>query len=103
QEEIGRWQRGNWFKLWNGMEFSRAKLRWMSPLRTLFLFASEHDQKAHVMSADMLKSYLARKYIEPLESVPLTKRAVDAVVADFENVPDRAKSMAKRYEASQPA
>jgi len=25
------------------------------------------------------------------------------VVADFENVPDRAKSMAKRYEASQPA
>ena len=103
QEEIGRWQRGNWFKLWNGMEFSRAKLRWMSPLRTLFLFASEHDQKAHVMSADMLKSYLARKYIEPLESVPLTKRAVDAVVADFENVPDRAKSMAKRYEVSQPA
>ena len=103
QEEIGRWQRGNWFKLWNGMEFSRAKLRWMSPLRTLFLFASEHDQKAHVMSADMLKSYLARKYIEPLESVPLTKRAVDAVVADFENAPDRAKSMAKRYEVSQPA
>lgn len=103
QEEIGRWQRGNWFKLWNGMEFSRAKLRWMSPLRTLFLFASEHDQKAHVMSADMLKSYLARKYIEPLESVPLTKRAVDAVVADFEKTPDRAKSMAKRYEASQPA
>lgn len=103
QEEIGRWQRGNWFKLWNGMEFSRAKLRWMSPLRTLFLFASEHDQKAHVMSADMLKSYLARKYIEPLESVPLTKRAVDAVVADFENAPDRAKSMAGRYAQSQPA
>ena len=56
----------------------------MSPLRTLFLFAGEHDQKAHVLSSDMLKSYLARKYIEPLESVPLTKRAVDAVVADFE-------------------
>jgi hypothetical protein len=51
----------------------------------------------------MLKSYLARKYIEPLEAVPLTKRAVDAVVADFERVPDRAKSMANRYAASQPA
>ena len=35
QEEIGRWQRGNWFKLWNGMDFNRVKLRWMSPLRTL--------------------------------------------------------------------
>jgi hypothetical protein len=103
QEEIGRWQRGNWFKLWNGMDFARVKLRWMSPLRTLFLFASEHDQKAHVLSADMLKSYLARKYIEPLESVPLTKRAVDAVVADFEGAPERAKAMANRYAASQPA
>ncbi len=40
QEEIGRWQRGNWFKLWNGTEFVRVKLRWMSPLRTLFLFAA---------------------------------------------------------------
>jgi hypothetical protein len=37
------------------------------PLRTLFLFA-EHDQKAHVLSSDMLKS-TSRKYIEPLESI----------------------------------
>jgi hypothetical protein len=103
QEEIGRWQRGNWFKLWNGSEFVRVKLRWMSPLRTLFLFAGEHDHKAHVLSTDMLKSYLARKYIEPLESVALTKRAVDAVVADFENAPDRAANLAKRYKASEPA
>jgi Protein of unknown function (DUF1631) len=103
QEEIGRWQRGNWFKLWNGMDFNRVKLRWMSPLRTLFLFAGEHDQKAHVLSAEILKSYLARKYIEPLESVPLTKRAVDAVVADFEGAPERAKALANRYAVSQPA
>jgi hypothetical protein len=103
QEEIGRWQRGTWFKLWNGIEHTRVKLRWMSPLRTLFLFAGEQDQKAHVLSADVLKSYLARKYIEPLESVPLTKRAVDAVVADFEGAPERAKALANRYAASQPA
>jgi hypothetical protein len=103
QEEIGRWQRGNWFKLWNGIDFTRVRLRWMSPLRTLFLFAGEHDQKAHVLSAEILKSYLARKYIEPLESVPLTKRAVDAVVADFEGAPDRAKALAGRYAASAPA
>lgn len=103
QEEIGRWQRGNWFRLWNGVEHTRVKLRWMSPLRTLFLFAGEHDQKAHVLSADALKSYLARKYIEPLESVPLTKRAVDAVVADFEGAPERAKELVGRYATSQPA
>lgn len=103
QEEIGRWQRGNWFKLWNGTEFVRVKLRWMSPLRTLFLFATEKEHKAHVLSADMLKSYLARKYIEPLEGTALTKRAVDAVVADFESAPERAAELLKRYKASQPA
>jgi len=103
QEEIGRWQRGNWFKLWNGTEFVRVKLRWMSPLRTLFLFAAEKDHKAHVLAADMLKSYLARKYIEPLEGTALTKRAVDAVVADFESEPERAAELLKRYKASQPA
>jgi hypothetical protein len=80
-----------------------VKLRWMSPLRTLFLFAGEHDQKAHVLSAEILKSYLARRHIEPLESVPLMKRAVDAVVADFEGAPDRAKALASRYAASQTA
>jgi len=31
------------------------------------------------------------------------KRAVDAVVADFEDAPDRAKELANRYAASQPA
>lgn len=103
QEEVARWQRGTWFKLWNGTEFQQVKLRWMSPLRTLFLFSGEHNQKAHVLSADTLKSYLARKYIEPLESVPLMKRAVDAVVADFEGSPDRARELANRYAASQPA
>jgi hypothetical protein len=103
QEEIGRWQRGNWFKLWDGTEFIRVKLRWMSPLRTLFLFAGEHDHKAHVLSADMLKSYLARKYIEPLESVGLTKRAVDAVVADFESAPERAANLVQQYKLSRPA
>jgi len=103
QEEIGRWQRGNWFKLWNGTEFVQVRLRWMSPLRTLFLFATEKDHKAHVLSADMLKSYLARKYIEPLEGTALTKRAVDAVVADFESAPERAAELLRRYKASQPA
>jgi hypothetical protein len=97
QEEIIRWQRGTWFNLRVGTEFQRVKLRWLSPLRTLFLFSGEHDKQAHVLSADTLKSYLARKYIEPLESVPLMKRAVDAVVADFEGSPDRAKELATRH------
>lgn len=100
-EEIARWQRGHWFKLWNGTEFVRARLRWMSPLRTLFLFASSQGAKPHALSAEQLRAYLAKGYIEPLEQMPLTKRAVDAVVADFEAEPARATELATRY--AQPA
>lgn len=100
-EEIARWQRGHWFKLWNGTDFVRARLRWMSPLRTLFLFASSQGAKPHALSADQLRAYLAKGYIEPLEQMPLTKRAVDAVVADFEAEPARATELATRY--AQPA
>jgi len=100
-EEIARWQRGHWFKLWNGTEYVRARLRWMSPLRTLFLFASSQGAKPHALSAEQLRAYLAKGYIEPLEQMPLTKRAVDAVVADFEAEPERATELATRY--AQPA
>ena len=96
-EEVARWQRGHWFKVWNGTDFVRARLRWMSPMRTLFLFASGQESRPHALSAEQVRSYVARGYLEPLESTPLTKRAVDAVVAEFEQKPDRAAELAGRY------
>jgi hypothetical protein len=95
--EIAAWARGTWFELWNGAEFIKARLRWVSPLRTLFMFSGGADNKAHVMSPDLIKGYLRRKFIRPLESTPLTRRAVDAVVAEFEKSPGRAKELAARY------
>ena len=100
-EEIGSWQRGTWFNFWDGKEFVKAKLRWVSPLRTLFLFTTEPDRKTHVMAPDVIKSYLKRNYLKPLESVQLTKRAVDGVVGEFEKMPTRAQEMASRYTISQ--
>ncbi len=100
-EEIGSWQRGTWFNFWDGKEFVKAKLRWVSPLRTLFLFTTEPDRKTHVMAPDVIKSYLKRAYLKPLESVPLTKRAVDGVVGEFEKMPTRAQEMASRYTIQQ--
>ncbi|HUN93183.1 MAG TPA: DUF1631 family protein [Burkholderiaceae bacterium] len=95
--EIASWARGTWFELWNGAEFIKARLRWVSPLRTLFMFSGGVDNKAHVMSPELIKGYLRRKFIRPLESTPLTRRAVDAVVAEFEKTPGRAKELAARY------
>jgi len=96
-EEIASWQRGTWFSLWNGKTMVKARLRWISPLRTLFMFSGEPDGKAHVMPPDVIKSYLKKGYLKPLETTPLTKRAVDGVVGEFEKMPKRAEELAARY------
>jgi hypothetical protein len=96
-EDIAAWQRGTWFSLWNGKTMIKARLRWISPLRTLFMFSGEPDGKAHVMPPNVIKSYLKKGYLKPLETTPLTKRAVDGVVGEFEKMPKRAEELAARY------
>lgn len=96
-EEIGSWQRGTWFSMWNGNEMVKARLRWISPLRTLFLFSSDREKNAHVMPPDLIKNYLKRGKLKALEATPLTKRAVDGVVGEFEKMPRRRDEMAARY------
>ncbi len=96
-EEVASWQRGTWFSMWNGTEMVKARLRWISPLRTLFLFSSDRDKYAHVMPPDLIKNYLKRGKLKALEAMPLTKRAVDGVVGEFEKMPKRREEMAARY------
>ncbi len=98
-EQIAIWQRGTWFDLWNGTEFIRARLRWISPLRTLFMFSCDKEQQARVLAPDVLKSYLKRGFLNPLEHEPLMKRAVDGVVAEFEKMPKRAEELTSRFGA----
>ena len=100
-QDIAAWARGAWFEIWSGHEFIKARLRWISPLRTLFMFSSGVDNKAHVMSPELIKTYLRRNYIRPLESEPLMRRAVDAVVSEFEKSPKRAAELAARFAQAQ--
>jgi hypothetical protein len=95
-QSISSWTRGTWFEIWDGQKFIKARLRWISPLRTLFMFSSGVDNKAHVMSPELIKTYLRRNYIRPLESEPLMRRAVDAVMSEFEKSPKRAAELAAR-------
>jgi hypothetical protein len=96
-EQISSFQRGTWFSIWNGTEMLKVRLRWISPLRTLFMFSSDKDNQAHVLPPDVLKSYLKRGYLKQLDSGSLTKRAVDGVVGEFEKMPKRAEELAARY------
>ena len=83
--------------MWNGQEMVKARLRWISPLRTLFLFSSDREKKTHVMPPDLIKNYLKRGKLKALEATPLTKRAVDGVVGEFEKMPRRREELAARY------
>jgi hypothetical protein len=83
--------------MFNGQEKLKVRLRWISPLRTLFLFSANQEKDAHVLPPDVIKSYLKRGYLKAIEATPLTKRAVDQVVGDFERAPKFAQELVARY------
>jgi hypothetical protein len=97
-EQIASWQRGTWFEVWDGAKMIKARLRWISPLRTLFLFSSNHEKDALVLPPNVIKSYLKREYIKPMEAMPLTRRAVDGLVGNFERMPKFAQDLAARFQ-----
>ena len=96
-EEVSGWQRGTWFEMYNGTDTVKVRLRWISPLRTLFLFSANHEKDAHVLPAAVIKSYLKRGYLKPVGASSLTRRAVDQVVNEFEKQPQFAKQLTDRY------
>ena len=93
-DQIASWQRGSWFNFYDGKEVTKVKLRWVSPLRTLYMFSGGEDKTARVLSPETIKSYLRKGYLKPLESVPLTKRIVDRVANELEQSPKIAEKLA---------
>jgi hypothetical protein len=99
--QIATWERGNWFSLYDGEKTIKVKLRWISPLRTLFMFSGTGEEKnARVLSPETIKSYLRQGWLKPLEAEPLMKRAVDRVVSELEQSPKRADALVERAVAT---
>jgi hypothetical protein len=94
--QIAEWERGSWFNLYDGKEVIKVRLRWISPLRTLFMFSSDIDKSTRVLSPPTIKSYLKQGWLKPLVAVPLTKRAASRVIGEFERSPKRAEELARR-------
>jgi hypothetical protein len=104
--KIAAWQRGSWFNLYDGKEVIKVRLRWVSPLRTLFMFSNEADKSTRVLSPQTIKSYLKQGWLKPLETVSLTKRVADRVVGELERSPKRAEELVRKIGAdatTQPA
>jgi hypothetical protein len=94
--QIAGWQRGSWFNLYDGQKTIKVKLRWISPLRTLFMFSAGEEKNARVLSPETIKSYLRQGWLKPLEAEPLMKRAVDRVVSELERSPKLAGELADK-------
>jgi len=97
--QIAEWERGSWFNLYDGKQVIKIRLRWISPLRTLFMFSNDNEKTTRVLSPEAIKSYLKQGWLKPLETVPLTKRLADRVIGEFERSPKRAEELARRIGA----
>lgn len=95
---IAAWTRGDWFELVEGDSRVRLRLRWVSPLRTLFLFSANREQDALALTAEAVRAYVQGGRLRPLADVPLTQRAVDEVLRDFEHSPQKAADLAARFQ-----
>jgi hypothetical protein len=100
--QIATWERGSWFSLYDGEKTIKVKLRWISPLRTLFMFSGIGEEKnARVLSPETIKSYLRQGWLKPLEAEPLMKRVVDRVVSELEHSPERADELVEKAAAGE--
>jgi len=99
--QIANWQRGSWFSLHDGKQMIKVKLRWISPLRTLYMFSGGEEKNARVLSPEAIKSYLKQGWLKPLEAEPLMKRVVDRVVDELGHATKRAEELVEKIRATE--
>lgn len=71
-------KRGSWIAYYqeNGEEM-RAKLSWVSPMKSIYLFTNRHGQRAISINAEGLEAKLQDGSVRLLSDAPLMDRAVD--------------------------
>jgi hypothetical protein len=84
---VETWNRGDWFALRVAEREERARLRWISPRRSFYLFAAAESGAAHSLSPETVRNFLRLGRLRPLEPAPLFDRAVGSVVQDLADGP----------------
>jgi uncharacterized protein DUF1631 len=84
--ELEALTRGSWISTRDDQgQVRRLRLSWISPARTMYLFANHEGQRAVVLSAADLSARFARGDATfDDEDLPLLDRVVDQVLDDFE-------------------
>lgn len=85
---IDSWRRGDWFDLRVGSTRERVQLRWISPLRTLYLFTPVQGERSHSLAPQAIRARLRSAELLPVEVAPLFERAVQGVMVRLQNAAD---------------
>ena len=83
---IASFKRGDWFDLKVGEATERVQLRWFTPRRALYLFASGLGKKTHSLTPATLRQYLRDGRIAPAEGVPLFDRALRDTMEELQRM-----------------
>lgn len=81
---IGALRRGDWLDLARGERVDRVQLRWLSPRRAIYLFATAQDDKIISMKPATLRALMRDGRIVPVEAEAIFDRALRATMDALE-------------------
>jgi hypothetical protein len=91
---IAALRRGDWFDLTNGDRVDRVQLRWLSPRRAIYLFATAQDEKIFSMKPATLRALMRDGGIAPVEAELIFDRALRATMDALEHASGEAVATA---------
>jgi hypothetical protein len=91
---MGAFRRGDWFDLTGDKAVDRVQLRWLSPRRAIYLFATARDDKIFSMKPATLRALLRAGKVAPVEAEQIFDRALRATMDALEHAADGAESVA---------
>jgi hypothetical protein len=69
-------RRGDWFDLTNSDRVERVQLRWLSPRRAIYLFATAQDERIFSMKPATLRALMREGRVAPVEAEHIFDRAL---------------------------
>ena len=77
--------RGAWVEIFDNGQTKAMKLRWISPLRTLFLFTDNSGKDAVTFTPELLRNHIASGMVVVSDERSLTERAFESMEATLES------------------
>jgi len=82
---MATFRRGDWFDLTRRGRVDRVQLRWLSPRRAIYLFATAQDDRIYSMKPATLRSLVLDGHIAPVETEHIFDRALRATMDVLEH------------------